>query len=205
MTVIFNDRRYSRDKYTLATMLPYALMLPWILEQGIATLYLFMAEQTNPARDDEWDGVNYWTYYDGTPIYFSHAADLALHFVRWFCFWMFLQLKLIKFCVSFCTWFKDNTMRVHEHRLLGLCCGLDVKEWLFSILKRFALVRIAKASSLSSLLRRCRSWLNRPVQVMTVLLLVSTVFVSLQIIIRLVPSLVDSPNAPTIENVVVLL
>ena len=86
----------AREKFTFATMVSYAL----ILEQGIAAIYLYMAEQAYPPRDDQWDGVNYWTQFDGTPIYFSYAADLALHFLRWFCFWMFLHVKLIKFCVS---------------------------------------------------------------------------------------------------------
>eukprot|EP01083_Nonionella_stella_P233052 821525_1 len=67
-----------------------------IIERWIAVLYLSFHSQ-NPPRDQQWDGVNYWTNVDGSPIYYSKDIDLFLHFLFWVAFWLLLQSKVFKF------------------------------------------------------------------------------------------------------------
>ena len=78
-------------------LLSYALILPSILGQDITTIHLYFAEQTDPSQQ-----------YDGEPIIYSHTSDLALHFLHWFAFWIFFQLKIFKFC-----YFNSSSQCVH--------------------------------------------------------------------------------------------
>ena len=77
-------------------VLSYSLILAVALEEGIATMFLFWSE-VKPSRTERWDGVNYWTQYDGKPVYFGHDIDVILHFLYWFGFWSFFQSKIFKF------------------------------------------------------------------------------------------------------------
>ena len=51
-------------------LISYAMMLPFIIEQGVSALYLYFGRQSAPARDAKWDGVDFWTHFDGTPIFY---------------------------------------------------------------------------------------------------------------------------------------
>ena len=79
-------------------LLSYIMFLPWVFENSVSLIYLYWADVT-PSRNDEWDGVNAWTFPDGSPIFFSIEIDYAMHFFWWFGFWAFMQLKVFKFSI----------------------------------------------------------------------------------------------------------
>ena len=90
-------RYYLKVRSPFYLLLSYSMILLFILEEGVASIYLFWSNPADPPRDQKWDGVNWWTHYDGTPIYFGRTGDLLLHFLFWFGVWAFFQLKVFKF------------------------------------------------------------------------------------------------------------
>eukprot|EP01084_Bolivina_argentea_P313664 543198_1 len=93
-----NRRAYKASlkvRRPIYMMLSYIMFLPWIFENSISLIYLYWADVT-PSRSDEWDGVNTWTFPDGSPVFYTLEIDYAMHFFWWFGFWAFVQLKVFK-------------------------------------------------------------------------------------------------------------
>ena len=71
----WNRRHHStmKARRPFYLILSYGLIFPWILNESIATIYLYFAE-VQPLRSD----ANYWTNWDGTPIIYSKSVDLSI-------------------------------------------------------------------------------------------------------------------------------
>ena len=84
------DIKVRRPKYLL---LAYSLILPWIFEEAIAIMILYYDKKDRSSPE----GQSKWTYSGGTsPIFYTQTADTTLHFLFWFSFWSFIQLKVFK-------------------------------------------------------------------------------------------------------------
>eukprot|EP01084_Bolivina_argentea_P271764 462498_1 len=162
-------------------ILSYLLILLFIFEDSIATVYLFWANVT-PPRNQQWDGVNWWTQYDGTPIYFNKIADIVLHFFYWFGFWSFFQLKIFKL------W-----MLRHDYEYSKEMHSIEWKDHLG-----------LRTVEPTSFLIRHRSILGNSFLMFFLQLVILVVIILIQILIRSVPSLQESPLASSIEAITIL-
>eukprot|EP01083_Nonionella_stella_P063327 164555_1 len=163
-------------------ILSYAIILPIILEEGTACLYLFFAA-VNPPRNDEWDGINWWTNYDGSPVYFSRQADQVLHFLYWFGFWSFFQLKVFKL------W-----MLRYDYEYTTEMSNFSWREQLG-----------LRTVQPSSFFLRYKSILGNSFLMFFMQLVVLVIIMFIQIVIRLYPNMEDLASTSTIEGVVILI
>ena len=74
-------------------MLSYVMILPWLIEQSIAITYLYFDETDRYSSR----GQEKWTYLnDNIPVFYTKITDKFLHYLFWFAFWSFIQLKVFK-------------------------------------------------------------------------------------------------------------
>eukprot|EP01084_Bolivina_argentea_P214549 364228_1 len=100
ISVLWKSRNHNIRLYKEAinirlpkyVIISYAIILPWIVQESIATIYLYCdgKDRSSP------EGTQKWTYYNGIPIYYSVIIDEILHYLFWIAFWSFIQMKLLK-------------------------------------------------------------------------------------------------------------
>eukprot|EP01083_Nonionella_stella_P297340 1009802_1 len=188
LITFWRHREMRAYKYSLKVRRPfymilsYLLILPFIFEEGIATIYLFWANVI-PSRNQQWDGVNWWTQYDGTPIYFGKTIDVALHFLYWFGFWSFFQLKIFKL------W-----MLRYDYEYSKEMSNIEWKDHLG-----------LRTVDPQSFFIRYRSILGNSFLMFFLQLVILIIIIFIQIFVRLVPLLQESASASTIEGIIILI
>ena len=184
-------RRYEHPyRYQLTVRRPFyilislVLMMPMVLEEGLATIYLFWV-QAEPSRSEEWHGANQWTQYNGNPIYFDRDTDLVLHFFFWFGFIAFFQFKICKFLSMRFVYEYNKGMTEITNTMAVWTERYELSRYQ-SMVFRYKHLLIANSCCLFSL--------------QSVILVI---ILCIQILIRFVPTMEDSPSAPLVEMVVI--
>ena len=98
-TKIREFRLAFRLRYKKHILLSYIIIIPWIIEESIATMYLYW---NNTDRSTS-EAQQKWTYLkENVPIFYLISADHILHIFFWTALWLFIQLKVLKLRYTIC-------------------------------------------------------------------------------------------------------
>ena len=95
----------------------YILILSSLLLQTISLMCLYW-RPVQPPRNDLEDGINIWTFADGSPIYFTPTIDYILHFIFWALFLSFVHLKVYGLIIQI----YELNGGYHSHRHIDTKC-----------------------------------------------------------------------------------
>ena len=68
------------------TLISYPILFIFIFLNSVATIYLYFDDNTQQIKEGQ------------SPIIYSKGADAAFHYLLWFSFWTFVQIKVYKLC-----------------------------------------------------------------------------------------------------------
>lgn len=79
-------RRAIKMRQLQLTLISYPILFIFIFLNSVATIYLYFDDNTQQIKEGQ------------SPIIYSKGADAAFHYLLWFSFWTFVQIKVYKLC-----------------------------------------------------------------------------------------------------------